>query len=131
MAHRDIEAEIERLNLLRNAAHAEAAAGLRKALGDRANLVIAKAARLAAELGCRDLVPDLLRAFDRLMENGATRDPQCWGKNALASVRGDWRLGNTTRHSLAAHGTGCRERTFVLLIRASGADLSYRVRPIS
>ena len=86
MAHRDIEAEIEPLNLLRDAPHAEAAAGLRKALGDRANLVVAKAARLAAELGRSDLVPDLLRAFDRLMENGAARDPQCWGKNALAKA---------------------------------------------
>ena len=86
MPHRDIQAEIEKLNLLRGAPPREAAARLRKALADRVNLVTAKAARLVAELKLVDLVPDLLRAFERLLENGAERDPQCWGKNAIAKA---------------------------------------------
>jgi hypothetical protein len=57
---------------------------LRKALGDRTGLVVAQAAKVAAELRLRELLPDLLRAFDRLFENPVERDPQCWGKNAIA-----------------------------------------------
>jgi hypothetical protein len=30
------------------------------------------------------LIPDLVRAFDRLFEKPVERDPQCWGKNAIA-----------------------------------------------
>ncbi len=86
MPHRDVEGEIERLNGFRDAAPAEAGAAIRKALGDRVNLIVAKAARLAAELKRTDLIPDLLRSFDRLMQNGAERDPQCWGKNAIAKA---------------------------------------------
>jgi hypothetical protein len=86
MAHRDVEAEIERLNRVRESAPADAVAILRKALADRINLVVAKAAKLAAEIQCRDLVPDLLRAFDRLFEKPVERDPQCWGKNALSKA---------------------------------------------
>jgi hypothetical protein len=55
-------------------------------MADRVNLVVAKAAKVAAEMRLRDLIPDLLRAFDRLLENGAERDPQCWGKNAIAKA---------------------------------------------
>jgi len=86
MAHRRIEPEIERLTLLREAPREEAAAALRKALADRVNLVVAKAAKLAAELTLRDLVPDLLRAFDRLFLRPAESDAQCWGKNAIAKA---------------------------------------------
>jgi HEAT repeat protein len=86
MAHRQIEAEVERLNLLREAPPAEAVAALKKALSDRVNLIVAKAAKIAAEMRLHDLLPDLLRAFDRLFEKPAERDPQCWGKNALSKA---------------------------------------------
>lgn len=82
MAKRDVESEIERLGRVLDSP-AGAAAALRKALADRVNLVVAKAAQVTAAAGLGDLVPDLLRAFDRLLEDGATRDPQCWGKNAI------------------------------------------------
>jgi HEAT repeat protein len=59
---------------------------LRKALRDRSSFVAAKAARLAEEFGCADLVPDLASAFDRLLVNGAKTDPKCWGKNAIAKA---------------------------------------------
>jgi hypothetical protein len=84
MAVRKVEQEIERLNLLREAPPPEAAQELAKALGDRVNLIVAKAAGIAAERGLAALIPDLLRAFDRLFSNAAQRDPQCWGKNAIA-----------------------------------------------
>ena len=57
---------------------------MRKALGDRVNLMVAKAARLAGELRIGELLPDLLAAFVRLMEKPVERDTQCWGKNAIA-----------------------------------------------
>ncbi|HTS65932.1 MAG TPA: hypothetical protein VMH28_28115 [Candidatus Acidoferrales bacterium] len=81
---RRIEEEIARLGQLRSAGGASAVAPLRKALGDRVNLVAAKAAEMAAELRLEELEPDLLRTFDRLFDNAAKSDPQCWGKNAIA-----------------------------------------------
>src|SRR5260370_8863702 len=84
MANRKIEEKLEQLSLLRNAPKAEAITGLRKALDDRANVVVAKAAKIAAELELQDLMPDMARAFDRLLEKPVASDPQCWGKNALA-----------------------------------------------
>jgi len=86
MAHRQIEAEVERLNQLREAAPSEAITALRKALSDRVNLIVAKGAKMAAELRLADLLPDLLRAFDRLFEKPVERDPQCWGKNAISKA---------------------------------------------
>jgi HEAT repeat protein len=86
MPRRDIEGEIEKLSQLRDAPPKEAAARLRKALGDRVNLVAARAARVIGQMQLLELVPDLLRAFERLMENGAERDPQCWAKNEIAKA---------------------------------------------
>ena len=86
MAKRRIEEQLEQLSALRGVPRPEAAAAIRKSLTDRVNLVVAKAATLAAELDVRDLAPDLLRAFDRLFEDPVKRDPQCWGKNALAKA---------------------------------------------
>ena len=84
MANRRIEEQLEALGRLRGVSSAEAAPALRKALADRVNLVAAKAANIAAELPAPELIPDLLRAFDRLFEDPVKRDPQCWGKNAIA-----------------------------------------------
>ena len=86
MAHRRIEEDIDRLNLLRTAPRGEALATLRKTLRDRVNLVVAKGAKMAAELGLSELLPDLLEAFDRLFDKAAERDPKCWGKNAIAKA---------------------------------------------
>ena len=87
MAHRKIEVEIERLaELCRAGPSSTATAALRKALAERINLMVAKAAKLAGELRMEELVPDLLAAFDRLMEKPVERDPQCWGKNAIAAA---------------------------------------------
>ena len=74
---------------LRGTSPSAAAPALRKALADRVNLVAAKAANIAAELPTPELLPDLLRAFDRLFEDPVKRDPQCWGKNAIARALKD------------------------------------------
>jgi len=86
MAVRRVEEELDHLTRFRDAEPAEAVPALRKALGDRVNLVVAKAARIAGERQFRELIPDLLHAFDRLFEKAAERDPQCWAKNAIATV---------------------------------------------
>jgi HEAT repeat protein len=86
MARRLVEEDIEALNRLREAPPTDAVPPLRKALADRVNLIVAKAAKIAAERQLRDLLPDLLRAFDRLFEKPAARDPQCWGKNAISQA---------------------------------------------
>jgi HEAT repeat protein len=81
---RRIEDEIAMLTETCRKDPSSAVAPLRKALGDRVNLKVAKAAALAGELRLAELTPDLLRAFDRLFENPAKTDQQCWGKNAIA-----------------------------------------------
>ena len=86
MAHRSVEEDIEALNPLREALASDAVPALRKALADPVNLIVAKAAKIAAERQLRDLLPDLLQAFDRLFEKAAARDPQCWGKNAISQA---------------------------------------------
>lgn len=86
---RKIDAEIEQLGTLRAAPPQEALPALRKALADRVSMVAAKAAKIAAERQFRELIPDLLRAFDRLLEKPVERDPQCWGKIAIAKALRD------------------------------------------
>jgi hypothetical protein len=87
VANRRIEEEIERLGRVREAGPGEAAAAaVRKGLGDRVGLVVAKAAKVAAELDLRELTPDLAAAFERMFEKPAERDPQCWAKNAIAKA---------------------------------------------
>ena len=84
MASHKIEEKLDRLSLLRGVDRSEAMAALRTALADRANVVVAKAAKIAGELELRDLTADLVHAFDCLFEKPIEADPQCWGKNAIA-----------------------------------------------
>ena len=90
MATRKIEEKLDRLTLLRQADRSEAITALRTALADRANVVVAKAAKIAGELELHDLTPDLVHAFDRLFEKPVETDPQCWGKNAIAIALRDF-----------------------------------------
>ncbi|MBV8730418.1 MAG: hypothetical protein JO336_11490, partial [Acidobacteriia bacterium] len=89
MAVRRVEEQLEQLTQLREAKPEEAVAGLRKALGDRVNVVVAKAAKITAERQFQALVPELLQAFSRLFDDPLKRDPQCWGKNAIAGALKD------------------------------------------
>src|SRR6185312_2059495 len=86
MPKRDVEAIVRRIGLLRDVTHAEALPELRKALADRVNLIVAKAAKVTAERQMRELVPDLLAAFDRMFVKPLESDTQCWGKNAIAKA---------------------------------------------
>jgi HEAT repeat protein len=82
--------KIEALLALRGAAKAPGTvAQLRKALKDKSNYLVSKAAALVGELGLHVLVADLLEAFDRHLSGGANSDPQCWAKNAIAQALRD------------------------------------------
>jgi hypothetical protein len=86
----DVECQLENLSALRTQPVGEATiTSLKKALRDRVNVVVAKAAKITAELQLRVLIQDLLAAFERLLENSVKGDPQCWGKNALAKALKD------------------------------------------
>jgi HEAT repeat protein len=85
MASDRVERQLANLKAIRAAGQTEAGLkDLRKALGDRVNVVVAKAAGIAGEWQARVLLPDLLAAFDRLFVKAAETDPQCGGKNELS-----------------------------------------------
>ncbi len=83
-----LERKIEALAALRSTPQ-DAVEPLRKALQDRSNYVVSKAAALAGELQLAELIPDLVRAFDRFLIDPAKSDPQCWAKNAIAEALKD------------------------------------------
>ena len=87
MGKRNLEEEIANLGRLREApATDRTLSAIRKGLADRANLVAAKAAQAAGDLGLKTLIPDLVASYDRQFRNAAQTDPQCWAKNALAKA---------------------------------------------
>src|SRR5688572_32533807 len=84
MPKRGLEKRIDHLRELRESpATAETTHTLRKALEDRSNLVVAQAAKVAGSLRALDLVADVVTAFERMIEDGAKRDPQCQAKKAI------------------------------------------------
>ena len=83
-AKRQFEAQIAHLDALRDAPAASRVDPLRKALAHKNNFIAAKAADLTREFNLQDLIPDLLKAFDRFFENAEKSDPQCWAKNAIS-----------------------------------------------
>jgi HEAT repeat protein len=79
------QAALDILNGLAPAApRAEAAAVLKKALADRHFLVVSRAATLTGEKLLHELIPDLLSAFARFLQDPVKRDPRCKAKNAVA-----------------------------------------------
>lgn len=90
MPVRDIERELEKLVALRVEASGDTRTrALRKALNDKVNVIVAKAAALAAEMQLRDVTPELCAAFDRLLIEPLKSDPKCWGKEAIAKALKD------------------------------------------
>jgi HEAT repeat protein len=88
MANDKVEKQLEALKALRGGGlTAEAEAALKKALSDRVNLVVAKAAQICGEFSATEMIPDLKKSFERMFEHG--KDPQCWAKNALAKTLKD------------------------------------------
>jgi len=84
-AKRSFEGQIAALDRLRQepdeAVRVEA---LRKALANRNNFIVGKAADLVREFRLTSLIPELIVAFGRFFENPEKTDPQCWAKNALS-----------------------------------------------
>ncbi|HKV79819.1 MAG TPA: hypothetical protein VJP02_16845 [Candidatus Sulfotelmatobacter sp.] len=81
---RRFEEQIEALDQLRQQPPEARVEPLRKALDHRNNFVVAKASDLVRELGITDLLPELLKGFDRFFENPEKSDSQCWAKNAIS-----------------------------------------------
>lgn len=63
-----------------------AAERLRRALADRSAPVVARAARLTAQLGRSDLAGELEAAFHRILDDPRASDPGCTAKTALAAA---------------------------------------------
>ena len=81
---RKTEDRLEQLRHLRTSSNpSETETALRKALAERSNLVVAEAAKIAGELKCTALIPELLAAFNRLFDDPVKSDPRCWGKTAI------------------------------------------------
>ncbi len=83
-AKRKFDEQIAALDALRQLPPADRVDPLRKALSNRNNFIVAKAADLIREFHAEEFTPDLPRAFDRFFENAEKTDPQCWAKNALS-----------------------------------------------
>ncbi len=86
MSREAFEKKLEGLEALRSAPDA---ARLRKALSDRNNYYVSKAAAILAEQSRKDLIPDLLAAFDRFLADAVKSDPKCWAKIAIAKALRD------------------------------------------
>jgi hypothetical protein len=85
LAHKGFDEQMSALDSLKGHELDEAGVLLvRKSLQSRSNFLVAKAARLAEENGRKDLLPDLLSAFERFFSNAEKSDPQCWAKNAVS-----------------------------------------------
>ncbi len=78
---------LERLTALRISTDSTALAKeLTAYLGNRSNLVIAKAAKIAREQGLSALVPELVLAFEKLMRDPARLDKRCAAVTEIASA---------------------------------------------
>jgi HEAT repeat protein len=90
VAKQAFEKKIEGLEALRRSSDpAQIVAALRKALLDRNNYLVSKAAAIAGDLRLEELTPDLIAAFERFFEDPIKSDPQCWAKNAVAKALKD------------------------------------------
>jgi HEAT repeat protein len=73
-----IESALNALSELRNEATTEIAVKeMRSYLGNRSNLVVAKAAKIAGELNLSQLIPDMVAAFGRLIKDAPRLDKRC------------------------------------------------------
>ncbi len=79
------QAALDVLNQLSPVApRAAVLAALRTGLGDRHFLVVCRAATLSGEKLLHELIPDLLNAWARFLQDAVKRDPQCKAKSAIA-----------------------------------------------
>jgi HEAT repeat protein len=90
MANKKFEEQLAALDSFRNSSGSTAAIeGLRKALANRSNYLVAKAAKIAGEESLNVLVADLVAALDRFFVDPVKSDPQCWAKNAIVKALAD------------------------------------------
>jgi HEAT repeat protein len=80
------EEKLAEVEALRTAEVSDAIAGVRRALKDRSNYVVSKAAEVARARELRELVPELVTAYERFFENAVKSDPQCWAKVSVAKA---------------------------------------------
>ncbi|MBI1814000.1 MAG: HEAT repeat domain-containing protein [Deltaproteobacteria bacterium] len=84
---RTLEDTLTALHQLRgDPSSAASLATLRQVLTGKASHAIAKAAQIAGEFEISALTPDLVNAFDRLMNNAVKSDPGCRGKAEIADA---------------------------------------------
>ncbi len=83
---RGFDAELAQLESLRNADPATTEAPLRKALTNRNNFIVAKAAKLVPAHDHRALTEDLVAAFARFATDPNKSDPNCWAKTDIAKA---------------------------------------------
>lgn len=90
MSHQAYREKLAALDALRTESDSDTSAEqLRKALKDRNNYLVARAARVCADLGLDALILDLVQAFDRFFVDPLKSDPQCLAKNAIAAALRD------------------------------------------
>jgi len=82
-----VGARLAALDVFRgNADSDDARDTLRKGLADRSNYVIERAAQIVGESELQSLLPDLLKAFERLLTDPLKKDKGCAGKTAIAKT---------------------------------------------
>jgi len=82
-----VEQALDRVAALKNEAAGPAvSAELKLFLRNRSNLVVAKAAKCATHFRAVELVPDLVAAFQRLMQNPANFDLNCAATTEIANA---------------------------------------------
>ena len=90
MAKQAFEKKLAEIEALRHAPDpASVRDALRKALKDRNNFLVSKAAAISGDLRIEELMDDLIAAFDRFFIDPVKSDPQCWAKNAIAKALKD------------------------------------------
>jgi HEAT repeat protein len=86
MSKQVYDKKLEAIEALKREQPAAVLEPLRKSLKERNNFLVSKAAAVAEALGMREVIPDLVSAFERFFEDPIKTDPQCWAKNALAKA---------------------------------------------
>lgn len=81
---RKFEEQLAALDALRQQPPEACVEPLRKALAQRNNFIVGKAADMVREHRLDSLISELLSAFDRFFTEPIKTDPQCWAKNALS-----------------------------------------------
>jgi HEAT repeat protein len=81
---RSFEAKLTALRQFRGApASPELTQALRAALRERSNLLVAEAAKIVKDAGLTELMPDLVEAFERFLDDPVKQDKLCRAKVAI------------------------------------------------